>query len=147
MLHPRSLLGPLRQSVADLIAAEADVFEIPVAEMAQRDQRCLALAMRDHGGNPPVDEATEARQKNGGSSSDSRRGHRVRRGIVEHRHGYFLRKGWRSPRFPLCPLRSIKTLRKQRFILQTRLRCSRQSRFFSVQNIATATGMPTLLDA
>ena len=83
--------------ITDLTARGANVFEVPVAEMAQRDQRCLALAMRDHGGNPLVDEATEARQKNGGSSSNSRRGHRVGRGIVEHRHGYFLRKGWRSP--------------------------------------------------
>ena len=62
MLHSRSLLGPLRQSVADLIAVEADVFEVPVAEMAQGGQLCLALAMRDHGGNPLVDKATEARQ-------------------------------------------------------------------------------------
>jgi hypothetical protein len=62
MLHSRSLLGPLRQSVADLIAAEADVFEAPVAEMAQGDKRCLPLAMRDQGGNPAVDEAAEARQ-------------------------------------------------------------------------------------
>jgi len=90
MLHSRSLLGPLRQSVADLIAADTDVFEVPVAEMAQRDKRCLALAMRDHGGNPPIDEAAEARQKNCGSSPDSRRGRSVGRGVVEHRHGYFL---------------------------------------------------------
>ena len=61
MLHSRSLLGPLRQRVADLIAAEADVLEVPVAEMAQGDS-CLTLAMRDHGGNPAVDEAAEARQ-------------------------------------------------------------------------------------
>ena len=62
MLHSRSLLGPLRQSVADLIAVEADVFEVPVAEMAQGDKRCLTLTMRDQGGNPAVDEAAEARQ-------------------------------------------------------------------------------------
>jgi hypothetical protein len=65
--------------------------------MAQRDESCLALAMRDRGGNPPVDEAADARQKNGGSSPDSRRGRGVGGGVVEHRHGYFLRKGWRSP--------------------------------------------------
>ena len=62
MLHSRSLLGPLRQSIADITAADADVLEVPVAEMTQRDQRCLALAMGDHGGNPLVDKATEARQ-------------------------------------------------------------------------------------
>jgi adenine-specific DNA glycosylase len=65
MLHPQSFLCPLEQSVTDLAAGDTDVFEIPVAEMAQRDKRCLALAMRDHGGNQPVDEAAEARQKNG----------------------------------------------------------------------------------
>ena len=62
-MHPKSLLCPLCQSVTDLIAADADVLEVPVAEMAQRDKRCLTLAMRDHGGNRPVDEAAEARQK------------------------------------------------------------------------------------
>src|SRR6188472_3513409 len=62
ILHSRSLLGSLRQSVADLIAVEADVFEVPVAEMAQGEKRCLTLAMRDHGGNPAVDEVAEARQ-------------------------------------------------------------------------------------
>jgi hypothetical protein len=30
--------------------------------MAQGGQLCLTLAMRDHGGNPLVDKATEARQ-------------------------------------------------------------------------------------
>ena len=62
MLHSRSFLGPLRQSVADLIAVEADVFEVPVAEMAQGGQLCLSLAIANHGGNLPVDEAAEARQ-------------------------------------------------------------------------------------
>jgi hypothetical protein len=62
ILHSRSLLGPLRQSVADLIAAEADVSEIPVGEMAQGDKRRLTLATRDRGGNPAVDEVAEARQ-------------------------------------------------------------------------------------
>jgi hypothetical protein len=62
ILHSRSLLGPLGQRVADLTAAEADVLEVPVAEMAQGDKRCLTLAMRDHCGNPAVDEAADARQ-------------------------------------------------------------------------------------
>ena len=64
MVHSRSLLCPLRKSVTDLTAGDTHVLEVAVAEMAQRDQRRLALAMRDHGGNPPVDEAAEARQKN-----------------------------------------------------------------------------------
>src|SRR5260370_977267 len=44
MLHSLSLLGPLRQSGADLIAVEADVFEIPVAEMPQVGRLCRPLA-------------------------------------------------------------------------------------------------------
>jgi adenine-specific DNA glycosylase len=73
MLHPQSFLCPLEQSVTDLAAGNTDVFEIPVAEMAQRDKRCLALAMRDRGGNQPVDEAAEARRR---PSSESWSGHR-----------------------------------------------------------------------
>ncbi|HVD84048.1 MAG TPA: hypothetical protein VNC42_07430 [Bradyrhizobium sp.] len=58
--------------------------------MAQREKRCLALAMRDHGGNPPIHDAAEARQENCGCWPDSGRGCGVGRGVVEHRHGYFL---------------------------------------------------------
>src|SRR5258708_18206806 len=70
ILHARSLPCPLRESVTNIVAVDTDVSEVPVAEMAQREKRCLALAMRDHGGNPPVDEAAEERQKNDGSSPD-----------------------------------------------------------------------------
>src|SRR6476661_6006408 len=74
ILHARSLPRPLRESVANIVAVDTDVSEIPVAETAQREKRCLTLAVSDHGGNPPVHDAAEARQKNRGCCPDSGRG-------------------------------------------------------------------------
>ena len=61
-LHPQPNLGGFCQGVAELTPMEADVFQFPVTETSQHDKIRLMLAMRDHGGNPLVDKATEARQ-------------------------------------------------------------------------------------
>ena len=75
----------------NLAAADADIFQIPVAKTAQRDKVRLTLTMSDKGGNPTVDETTEARQRNNYSSPDCWRG--VVWGGVEHRHSFSFRKG------------------------------------------------------
>jgi hypothetical protein len=55
-LHTLASLRPLLESVADLTAVDTDVFQIPVAEMAQRDKVRLTLTMRDRRGDHTVDE-------------------------------------------------------------------------------------------
>jgi hypothetical protein len=91
-LHPRPDLGGFCQGVAELTPMEADVLQFPVTETSQHDKICLVLAMRDHGGNPAVDEAGKARQKNPEGSSKCGRGRRVARVTIQYRHGNFLRK-------------------------------------------------------
>jgi hypothetical protein len=82
---------PFRQSVTDLPTVDADVFQVPVAKIAQRDKVRLTLTMSDEGGNPTVDETAEARQSNSYSSPDSWRS--VVWGSVEHRHGFPFERG------------------------------------------------------
>jgi len=65
LLHPLAGPRPFRQSVTDLAAVDADIFQIPVAKMAQSDKVRLTLTMSDKGGNPAVDETAESRQGNG----------------------------------------------------------------------------------
>jgi hypothetical protein len=84
-LYPLASLCPLIESIANLAAVDADIFQIPIAKVAQSDKVRLALTVCDRA----VDETGEARQENSGSSAD--------RGVacrgVEHRHGFFLSKG------------------------------------------------------
>jgi hypothetical protein len=75
--HPQPNPGGFCQGVAEFTPMEADVFQFPVTETPQHDKICLVLAMRDHGGNPAVDEAGKARQKNPEGSSKCGRGRRV----------------------------------------------------------------------
>jgi hypothetical protein len=77
MLHPRSGPGYLCKGVTDITAADADVLEVPVTEMTQHGKRCLAFVTRDRGGNPPIDEAAEARHKDCDASPDCRRSRSV----------------------------------------------------------------------
>lgn len=63
-LYPLASLRPLVESIANLAAVDADIFQIPIAEMAQGDKVRLALAVCDY----VVDETAEAHQKNSGSS-------------------------------------------------------------------------------
>ena len=91
MLYPPAIPRSLLQSAADLTTGEADIFQVPIAEMAQRDEVRLALTARDHGGDHAVDETAEAHQKNSGSSPDSWDG--VAWGSVEHRHVFSLSTG------------------------------------------------------
>jgi hypothetical protein len=125
--HPLASPRPFRKSVTDLAAVDADVFELPVAKMAQRDKVRLTLTMSDEGGNPTVNETAEARQSNSCSSPDSWRG--VVWDSVEHRHGFSFRKGLplraHSPFFMSSPwmMRRTDTFRELRFILHLRLIC------------------------
>jgi hypothetical protein len=95
-LYPLAGLRSLLESVADLTAVDTDIFQIPVAEMAQGDKIRLTLTMSDRGGDQAVDEAAEARQKNSDPSPDWWRS--VAWCGVEHGHGFSLRKGGRSKR-------------------------------------------------
>jgi len=95
-LYPLASLRPLVESIANLAAVDADIFQISIAEMAQGDKVRLALAVCDHA----VDETAEARQKNSGSSADRGRGVACRG--VEHRHGFFLSKGLALRASPSC---------------------------------------------
>jgi hypothetical protein len=85
-LRPQASLPRLHQTVVDFTAADADILQIPIAEPTQHDKTCLPFAMSDHGGNPAIDLASEARQKNAHSSPDGWRG--IAWGGVEHRHGF-----------------------------------------------------------
>jgi len=77
LLLPQSSLGGFCQGFADLTPMEANVLQFPVAEMSQHDKICLALAMRNYGGNPAIDVTGKARQKNPECSSNCGRGRRV----------------------------------------------------------------------
>jgi hypothetical protein len=74
---PQSSLGGFCQGFAGLAPMEANVLQFPVAEASQHDKVCLVLAMRNHGGNPAIDAASKARQKNPECSSNCGRGRRV----------------------------------------------------------------------
>jgi len=63
--------------LADLAPTEANVLQFPVTEASQYDKVCLVLTMRDHGGNPAIDEASKARQKNPECPSNGGRGRSV----------------------------------------------------------------------
>jgi hypothetical protein len=95
-LYPLASLRPLTESIANLTAVDADIFQIPIAEMAQSDKVRLALTVCDHA----VDETAEARQKNSDSSADRGRGVACRG--VEHRHGFSLSKGLALRASPFC---------------------------------------------
>jgi hypothetical protein len=60
----------LCETVGDLTSVDTNVFQLPVVEMTQRDTCRLAFTMRDHGGDPAVDESGE---ENPDSSPDGRR--------------------------------------------------------------------------
>ena len=78
LLLPQSSLGGVRQRLAGLASRlEADVLQFPVTEASQHDKVCLVLAMRDYGGNPAIDEASKARQKNPECPSNGGRGRSV----------------------------------------------------------------------
>jgi hypothetical protein len=84
------------ESIANLAAVDADIFQIPIAKVAQGEKVRLALTVCDHA----VDETAEARQKNSDSSADHGRGVACRG--VEHRHGFFLSKGLALRASPFC---------------------------------------------
>jgi hypothetical protein len=67
-LYPLAILRPLSQSIADLTTVDADILQIPIAELAQRDKVRLALTVCDCGGDRAVDETAESHQKIGESS-------------------------------------------------------------------------------
>jgi hypothetical protein len=69
-LYLLASLRPLIESIANLTAVDADIFQIPIAAIAQSDKVRLALTVCDHGGDRTVDETAEARQKNSDSSAD-----------------------------------------------------------------------------
>jgi hypothetical protein len=127
LLYPLASPRRFRQSFTDLAAVDADVLQVPVAKMAQRDKVRLTLTMSNEGGNPTVDETAEARQSNSCSSPDSWRS--VVWDSIEHGHGFSFRKGLTlralSPfSMPsLCTMRRTETFRELRFILHMRLRC------------------------
>jgi hypothetical protein len=77
MLLPQSSLGGVCQRLADLAPTEANVLQFPVTEASQYDKVCLVLAMRDYSGNPAIDEASKARQKNPECPSNGGRGRSV----------------------------------------------------------------------
>jgi hypothetical protein len=93
-LYPLAILRPLHQSVADLTMVDADIFQIPIAEMAQRDKVRLTLTVRDRSGDHAVDETAEARQKNGHGSPNCWDG--VAWGGVSIVMAFSFRKGRRS---------------------------------------------------
>jgi hypothetical protein len=47
----------LCETVGDLTSVDTNVFQLAVVEMTQRDTCRLAFTMRDHGGDPAVDES------------------------------------------------------------------------------------------
>ena len=127
MLYPQTSPRSLLQSVSDIATVDADIFQIPVAEVTQSNKTSLALAMGDRGRNPAVEKAPDARQKDGHSSSD--RWCSVTWGSVEHCHGFSFRRGQRSKRFALllgsaCAFPRPKAFRELRFILQMGVRCA-----------------------
>jgi hypothetical protein len=73
-LYLPASLRPLIESIANLTAVDADIFQIPIAEIAQSDKVRLALTVCDHGGDRTVDETAGAHQKNSDSSADRWRG-------------------------------------------------------------------------
>jgi hypothetical protein len=83
-LRPQSSLGGFCQSFADLTPMEPNVLQFPVTETSHNDKVCLVLAMRDHGRNPAIDEASKARQKNPECSSNCGRRRRVI--TIQYRH-------------------------------------------------------------
>ena len=70
MLPAESESCRFRQVPAEVAATEADVLTFPIAEMAKPMPGGLALATRDGGGDPAVDEAADARQQDVGPSPD-----------------------------------------------------------------------------
>jgi hypothetical protein len=56
-LQPRACLRSLIQTVLDLTAADPDVTQFPVAELAQGSEFGLTLVTRDRSGNQAIHEA------------------------------------------------------------------------------------------
>jgi hypothetical protein len=54
-LYPLASLRPLIESIANLTAVDADIFQIPIAKAAQSEKVRLALAVCDYA----VDETAE----------------------------------------------------------------------------------------
>ena len=51
------------RAVVDLAAADADVLQFPVAELAQRSELRLTLVTRNRRGNQAINEAAQPHQK------------------------------------------------------------------------------------
>jgi hypothetical protein len=81
-LHLQSSLCGLGQKYADLAAREAHIIQFPIAETSQNDKIGLALAVRDHDGNPTIDEAGNALQKPCEYGWNCARGRRIAWGTI-----------------------------------------------------------------
>jgi hypothetical protein len=91
-LYPLTSLRPLIESIANLAAVDADIFQIPIPKVAQSDKVRLAFAVCDHA----VDETALARQKNSDSSADHGRGAAWRVVVLSIVMDFPSRKGLRS---------------------------------------------------
>jgi hypothetical protein len=70
LLRLYSRFRGFRQARANVTAVQADIFQFPIAELAESEKICLVLAARDCGGNPAVEDGAEARQKDTNLSPD-----------------------------------------------------------------------------
>jgi hypothetical protein len=80
------------EAVIKVTTAETDIPEFSIAEPSENVEGGFALVTRDGGGDPAVDEAADARQKDVYSTPDEYRAGSIAWGGVEHGHGNFLNK-------------------------------------------------------